>query len=195
MLECAEFCSTIRVDHTRMSYLVKNYFLTIPPKTRVYRGVIQSTRCVCHEFEPRRSDHFPPFFALSVAHPIFAPFGAHIWCEHLWATSVVWNGNQHILIQIHIYWLARHTRNVVWLTLLTWAEVIYTWAHPIIIFLIYCSRWVRGVSCRVAAHETDSSGDFDDVGLIGTLWVLEKNRMWVNCGVLNVWVTPHPRNV
>jgi hypothetical protein len=33
--------------------------------------------------EPRRSDHFPPFFVLSVAHPIFAPFGAHIWCEHL----------------------------------------------------------------------------------------------------------------
>ena len=42
-------------------------------------------------------------------------------------------------------------------------------AAPIIIFLIYCSRWVRAVSCRVAAHETDSSGDFDDVGLIGTL--------------------------
>ena len=40
------------------------------------------------------------------------------------------------------------------------------WLHPIIIFLIYCSRWVRAVSCRVAAYETDS---IDDCG--GGVWV------------------------
>ena len=28
--------------------------------------------------------------------------------------------------------------------------------HPIIIFPVDCSRWVRAVSCRVAADETDS---------------------------------------
>ena len=35
VLECAEFFSTIRVDHTRMSHLIKNYFLTMPQKTGV----------------------------------------------------------------------------------------------------------------------------------------------------------------
>ena len=38
----------------------------------------------------------------------------------------------------------------------------------IIISPINCSRWVRAVSCRVAAHETDS---FDDcVGGVGGVW-------------------------
>ena len=39
--------------------------------------------CGGREFEPRRSDHFPPFFVLSVAHPIFAPFGVLFSREHL----------------------------------------------------------------------------------------------------------------
>ena len=37
-----------------------------------------------------------------------------------------------------------------------------------IIFPVNCSGWVRRVSCRVAAHETDSLDDW--VGGVGGLW-------------------------